>query len=59
MMVLSVDTNQAYDLEYSNKIFYYSSIQAWDSIPSSIRDLPILQQFKNNLKAHLRSGIRA
>ena len=44
-----------YNLEYKKKSFNYSSIKAWNSIPLSIRDLPTLQQFKNDLKKHLRS----
>ena len=44
-----------YNLQYSKKSFHYSGLKAWNEIPTTIRELPTLQQFKKHLKIHLRS----
>ena len=44
-----------YNLEYSKKSFHYSRLKAWNEIPTTIRELSTLQQFKKHLKIHLRS----
>ena len=44
-----------YNLEYSKKSFHYSDLKAWNEIPTTIRELSTLQQFKKHLKIHLRS----
>ena len=44
-----------YNLEYSKKSFHYSGLKAWNEIPTTIRELSTLQQFKKHLKIHLRS----
>ena len=44
-----------YNLEYSKKSFHYSGLKAWNEIPTTIRELSTLQQFKKHLKIRLRS----
>ena len=38
------------NLEKTKKGFHYTGLQVWNSIPNEIRELPLLHQFKNNLK---------
>ena len=44
-----------YNLEYSKISSHYSGLKAWNEIPTTIRELSTLQQFKKHLKIHLRS----
>ena len=38
----------------SHKEFHYASLKAWNDMPARIRELPILNRFKHQIKTHLR-----
>ena len=44
-----------YRTEFAKKGFHYAALTLWNDTPAEIRDLPSLDRFKKQLKAHLRS----
>ena len=43
------------NLDFSRKIFNYTGLKTWNSIPTHIRESGTLNQFKNGLKSHFLS----
>ena len=58
----SYNTRNSQDLDiprsrrwFSKKSFHYASVKAWNETPSTIRELPTVNRFKQRLKkAHLK-----
>ena len=40
--------------EFFKKSFHYASLKVWNDTPSTIRELPTLNLFKQRLKTHLK-----
>ena len=40
--------------ELFKKSFHYASLKVWNDTPSTIRELPTLNRFKQRLKTHLK-----
>ena len=40
--------------EFFKKSFHYASLKVWNETPSTIRELPTLNRFKQRLKTHLK-----
>ena len=40
--------------EFFKKSFHYASLKVWNDTPSTIRELPTLNRFKQRLKTHLK-----
>ena len=40
--------------EFFKKSFHYTSLKVWNETPSTIRELPTLNRFKQRLKTHLK-----
>ena len=41
--------------EFAKRSFHYVALPLWDDTPAKIRELPTLDRFKKQLKAHLKS----
>ena len=43
-----------YRTEFTKKEFHYSALNAWNDLPTELRELPIQNSFKKQLKTYLR-----
>ena len=44
-----------YRTEFAKTGFHYTALKSWNDTPAEIRELPTLDRFKKQLKAHLKS----
>ena len=44
-----------YRTEFAKKGFHYAALASWNDTPAEIRELPTLDRFKKQPRAHLKS----